>query len=73
MRDEIAEIIKKKTTQYDNAYWMCADEILALLKERVEKAILTDEEAHNITGVIYTYRVLIVAHAQLTKVLEVLK
>jgi len=37
MRDEIAEIIKKKTSRYDNAYWMCADSILALLKERVEK------------------------------------
>ena len=38
-RDDIAEIIKKETERYDNAYWTCADKIIAYLKreDRIRK------------------------------------
>ena len=71
MRDEIAGIIKKKTSRYDNAYWMCADSILVLLKERVGKALLTNQELLKLCGVNDGNRM--IAQAQLTKVLEVLQ
>ena len=44
MRDEIAKIIEKETSEWDNAYWVCADGILSLLKEEIEKSLLSDVE-----------------------------
>ena len=33
IREQVASIIKRETTNYDNAYYDCADRIFALLKK----------------------------------------
>jgi len=81
MRDEIAKIIEKETSEWDNAYWVCADAILALLKGKIEKSLLTDEEMGEVIRVNHDGRpfksesgiALSTCQAQLDKVLGVLK
>ena len=81
MRDEIAKIIWKEISEWDNAYWVCADVILSLLKEKIEKSLLTDEEMGEVIRVNHDGRpfksesgiALSTCQAQLDKVLGVLK
>ena len=39
VREQVAQIIKKNTEQYDNTYWHCADQIIPIVRTDTLKMV----------------------------------